>query len=56
MVKKAVMMTQILLQKAVNYIQIFAGKTISDSFDFAIKDIAGDLFTLEIQLFSKIFS
>ena len=55
MVKKAVMMTQILLQKAVNHIQIFARKTVSDSFDFAIKDIAGDLFTLEIQLFSKIF-
>ena len=56
MVKKAVMMTQILLQKAVNHIQIFARKTVSDSFDFAIKDIEGDLFTLEIQLFSKIFS
>ena len=54
MVKKAVMMTQILLQKAVNHIQIFARETVSDSFDFAIKDIAGDLFTLEIQLFSKI--
>ena len=45
MVKKAVISTQILIQKAVNYIQIFAGKTISDSFDFAIKDIAGALFT-----------
>ena len=43
--KKVVISTQILLQKAVNYIQIFAGKTISDSFDFAIKDIAGALFT-----------
>ena len=45
MVKKAVMMTQILLQKSVNHIQIFARKTVSDSFDFAIKDIAGALFT-----------
>ena len=34
--------------KAVNHIQIFARKTVSDSFDFAIKDIAGALFTLEI--------
>ena len=50
MVKKAVMMTQILLQKAVNHIQIFARKTVSDSFDFAIKDIAGDLFTLEPKI------
>ena len=56
MVKKAVMMTQILLQKAVNHIQIFARKTVSDSFDFAIKDITGALFPLEIQPFSKIFS
>lgn len=34
----------------------FAIKTVSDSFDFAIKDIAGVLFSLEIQPFSKIFS
>ena len=54
MVKKAVISTQILPRKAVNRIQIFVIKTVSDSFDFAIKDIAGDLFTLEIQLFSKI--
>ena len=36
--------------------QISAIKTVSDSFDFAIKDITGALFTLEIQPFSKIFS
>ena len=44
MVKKAVISTRILLRKAVNHIQIFARKTVSDSFDFAIKDIAGALF------------
>jgi len=56
MVKKAVISTQILPRKVVNRIQIFVIKMVSDYFDFAIKDIAGDLFTLEIQLFSKIFS
>lgn len=56
MFKKAVISIQILLQEAVNYIQFFARKTVSDSFDFVIKNIAGALFTLEIYLFSKIFS
>lgn len=46
--QKAVISTQILLQKAVNHIQIFARKTVSDSFDFTIKDITGVLFPLEI--------
>ena len=48
MVKKAVISTQILLQKAVNHIQIFVIKTVSNSFDFAIIDIAEALLTLEI--------
>ena len=48
MVKKAVMMTQILLQKAVNHIQIFDRKTVSDSFDFTFKDITRPYFSLEI--------
>ena len=42
--KKAVISTQILPRKAVNRIQIFVIKTVSDSFDFAIKDITGALF------------
>ena len=45
MVKKAVISTQILPRKAVNRIQIFVIKMVSDSFDFAIKDIARALFT-----------
>ena len=48
MVKKAVVSTQILLQKAVNHIQIFARKTVSNSFDFTLEDNTGALFPLEI--------
>ena len=55
MVKKVVISTQILPRKAVNRIQIFVIKTVSDSFDFAIKDITEALFPLEFQPFTKIF-
>ena len=44
MVKKVVISTQILPRKAVNRIQIFVIKTVSDSFDFDIKDSTGVLF------------
>lgn len=46
--QKAVISTRILLRKAVNHIQIFVIKTVSNSLNFAIIDIAEALFTLEI--------
>lgn len=48
MVKKAVISTQILLQKAVNHIQIFARKTVLDFLDFTLEDNTGVLFPIEI--------